>query len=153
MTEQKRPTMGKAVGEEIKASRVSYKDRNKIATTERDPNFVYRVVNDDDSRYAGRIEEMKKIGYILCTEENMGDEVGVEGSSVGSAIGRPVGHGVRGVTMKIPREYYEEDQRAKQLDVDLTEEGMVDNELLSNENAVGEGLKVTRPSVNVQQNN
>jgi hypothetical protein len=144
MTEQKRPTIGKTVGEEIKASRVSYN---------RDPNFVYRVVNSDDSRYAGRIEELKKIGYILCTEEEMGDEVGVEGSSVGSAIGRPVGHGVRGVTMKIPREYYEEDQRAKQLDVDQTEEGMVDNELLSNENAVGEGLKVTRPSVNVQQNN
>jgi len=145
-----RPTMGKPVGEGIEASRVSYKDRNKIATTKRDPNFIYRVVNSDDSRYAGRVEDLKAIGYTMCTEEEMGDEVGVEGSSVGSAIGRPVGHGIRGVLMKIPKKFYEEDQSAKQLEVDSTEEGMIPEELLNNKNAVGDGLKVDRPATNVQ---
>ena len=145
-----RPTMGQPVGEKIEASRVSYKDRNKVSTSKRDANFIYRVVNSDDSRYAGRVEDLKAIGYTICTEEEMGDEVGVEGSSVGSAIGRPVGHGIRGVLMKIPKKFYEEDQSAKQLEVDSTEEGMIPEELLNNKNAVGDGLKVDRPATNVQ---
>ena len=151
MSNDKRPTIGQDVGTKVEGSRVSYKDRNTIKASNRDPDFEYRVVNSDDSRYAGRIEEMKKIGYIVCTEEEMGDEVGVEGSSVGSGIGRPVGHGVRGVLMKIPKKFYEEDQRAKQAEVDTTEEGMIPDELLNNKNAVGEGLKVDRPTQNVQR--
>ena len=145
-TTQKRPEKHKPED----ASRIAYKDKRKLDTKGKDDNFEYRVVNSDDSRYAGRVEDLKAIGYTVCTEEEMGDEVGVEGSSVGSAIGRPVGHGIRGVLMKISKKFYEEDQSAKQLEVDSTEEGMIPEELLNNKNAVGDGLKVDRPATNVQ---
>ena len=146
----KRPTIGQEVGEEIAPKRISYADRNTIKVQNRDPNFVYRVANSDDARYSGRVEELKAFGYTVCTDEILGDEVGVEGSSVGSAIGKPVGHGTRGVLMRIPKELYEEDQRAKQVEVDSTELGMLPEELLDSNSVVGEGLKINRPTTKVQ---
>ena len=53
-----------------------------------------------------------------------------------------VGRGTRGVLMKIPRQFYEEDQAAKQAEVDQTENGMVDEELQNADDVYGEGLKV-----------
>jgi hypothetical protein len=137
----KRPPKRKAAGE---PSRLSYKDRRKISANDRDPNFVYRVVNTDENKNAGRIDYMQSIGYKLANDgESLGDEHGVGASTVGSQIGTHVGNGTRGVLMKIPRNLYEEDQAAKQAEVDHTELGMVADELKNAEGMYGEGLKVS----------
>lgn len=129
---------------EIGSNRVSYKDRNKLKVKDLDPNFNYRIVNHDDNRYAGRIEQLKERGYtVVNSDESLGDEHGVSASQIGSVVGKPVGHGTRGVLMKIPKEFYEEDKAQKAAEVDRTEEGMVDDELRNSENTYGEGLKLS----------
>ena len=128
-------------------SRISYKDRGKIDVGGRDPNFHYRVFNTDNEKYSGRLEQAQEMGYILANDdESLGGDAGVESSSIGSSIGRHVGGGTRGVLMKIPKEYYEEDAAAKQAEVDQTELGMVDEELLNDKGLTGEGLRVDRRS-------
>lgn len=131
--------------------RVSYKERKKLAVVGRDPKFHYRWVNSDDGKYAGRVEELKAIGYTVCSEEEMLEESGIEGSSVGSVVGKPVGRGIRGILMKQKKEFFEEDQHQKQAEVDETEMGMMPEELVGREEAVGEGLKISRPGQDVQQ--
>lgn len=129
--------------EEIGSGRIPYADRNKLTAMNRDPNFKYRIVNSDDSRYAGRIADLQKRGYTVCNDDEvLGDEHGTEANQIGSVVGKPVGHGVRGVLMKIPIEFYVEDKAAKQAEVDLTEEGMVDEELRTGDDIYGEGLKI-----------
>jgi hypothetical protein len=136
-----RPPKRKAAGE---PSRVSYKDRRKISANDQDPDFVYRVVNSDNERNSGRIDEMTAMGYKIANDgETLGDEHGVEASTVGSQVGKHVGHGTRGVLMKIPRHLYEEDQAAKQAEVDHSEAGMVADELKNADGMYGEGLKVS----------
>lgn len=144
-----RPEMGE---NKIEGSRVSYKERKKLAVIGRDPKFVYRWVNSDDGKYAGRIEELKAMGYTICSEEEMVDSNGVEGSSVGSVVGKPVGRGIRGILMKQRKDFFEEDQQQKQAEVDKTEEGMMPEELVNSGAAVGEGLKISRPKQQVDQN-
>ena len=123
-----------------------------------DPNFVYRVVNTDNERYSGRIDYMKSIGYIFANDEDsLGDDHGVEASTVGSQVGKHVGHGTRGVLMKIPKHLYQEDKAAKQAEVDQSESGMIDDELIRNSEGIyGEGLKVSdaqgsRVNVNIRK--
>lgn len=128
----------------VAASRISYKDRNKIAATGRDPNFHYRVVNVDNEKYAGRIDKMQSIGYtIVNSGEELGDDLGVSSSQLGSSVGTHVGHGTKGVLMKIPLEYYNQDQADKQTEVDHTELGMVADELKNSGDVYGEGLKLS----------
>lgn len=135
----------KAIGDGgIQASRLSYKDRNKISAEKRDPNFHYRIVNSDNEKYAGRIDYMKSIGYTLAHDgETVGDDHGTEASQVGSTIGKHVGHGTKGILMKIPKEFYKQDQADKQTEVDRTELGMVADELKDADGMYGEGLKVS----------
>lgn len=136
----KRPPKRKEIG----SNRISYKDRNKLTVQGRDDeNFVYRIVNHDDSKYADRIATMQSRGYTLCNNgEEIGDPNGTEAGSIGSAASKSVGNGVKGVLMRIPREYYEEDKAAKQADVDRSEEGMIDKELQTASDVYGEGLKI-----------
>ena len=129
------------------ASRIGYKERNKIAANNRDPRFHYRVFNFDNEKYSGRLEQALEMGYIYANDgESLGDSGGVEASQIGDSVGRHVGHGTRGVLMKIPKEFYEEDAAAKQAEVDKSEMGMIDEELLSGSGLTGEGLKVDRAS-------
>ena len=129
---------------EIGASRISYKDRHQLKVKGMDvDNFQYRIVNSDDSRYADRIATMQARGYTICNSgEQIGDEHGTAASNIGSAAGRPVGGGTKGILMRIPKEFYTEDKAAKQADVDRTEEGMVDKELQNSDDVYGEGLKL-----------
>jgi len=127
----------------VEASRVSYKDRRKTTAHDRDPNFHYRIVNVDNEKYAGRLDQVMEMRYIFANDgETLGDGEGVEASSIGSSVGTHVGHGTKGVLMKIPKEYYLEDKAAKQAEVDQTEMGMVDDELKNSSDMYGEGLKV-----------
>ena len=95
--------------------------RNTLSYSNQDPNFVYRVFNDAD----GRITRAEEAGYeVVRSSQELGDATVETPSALGSAVSRPVGGGMNGVLMRIPREYYEEDQVRKQERVDASEAGL-----------------------------
>ena len=86
-----------------------------------DPGFVYRFINDKE----GRLKRAQEAGYeFVMGDEKIGDKRVAEGTAIDSRISKPVGNGTTGFLMRIPKEYYQEDQDAKQASVDATEEAM-----------------------------
>lgn len=93
--------------------------RDRLTVVGADPAFHYRIVNDVDDR----IERLKIAGYSLAEEKVGIGDFGVENNniSLGSGARMHVGKGVKAVLMKIPKELYLEDQKAKQREVDRKE--------------------------------
>lgn len=96
--------------------------QSRLTVANPDPSFVYRWVNDDGR---GRIDRALAGGYEFAP--SVGQKVGsgsADGNSdVGSKVSRIVGTqeggaGMRAYLMRIPRELYDQDQRAKQAQVD-----------------------------------
>lgn len=123
----KRPPKRDKIGGKVEGSRVGYADRNKISVDGLDENFKHRIVNHDSNKFSGRVAELQKIGYKIVNDSDLviGDDQGVQASTIGSNVGKHVGNGTRGILMRIPKKYYEEDKAAKQAQVDAIEEGMV----------------------------
>lgn len=93
-----------------------------------DPNFVFRVVNDTP----GRIDKFLKAGYeIVLTSMypdaniQLADPTAGQAGQEGSPVKIGVGRGVQGYLMRIPVEWYNEDQLAKELQLQELEEQMV----------------------------
>lgn len=106
-----------------KATRVPMHQRNRISFSDTDPNFVYRVFNDVEE--GERLAAAQAAGYeFVQSDENIGDTRVADSSKVGKNVSKHVGNGVRGYLMRIPKELYEEDQKAKQKAVDETENAM-----------------------------
>lgn len=108
--------------------------RNRLSFKGQDPNYVYRVINDVDDR----LEAAKEAGYDFVLDGNLGDKRAAEGGKVDSRVSKPVGNGIRGYLMRIPREYYETDQAEKMRKVDESEHAMRPNK---NKGEYGEGLQ------------
>ncbi len=109
-----------------KPVRVSLAQQRNILThpEANDPNFNYRVVVDYKSK-PGRIEKFKKAGYVhVISGENMGDDDVMKPKKLGSKVTVPVGNGETGYLMKIPKEYYLEDQAAKEAEIKRLEQSM-----------------------------
>jgi hypothetical protein len=84
--------------------------RNRLSFGEQDPRFVYRVINDTDER----LQQAQEAGYEFVTgDAKLGDARAAEGGKIDSRVSKPVGNGTRGFLMRIPKEYYAEDQEAK----------------------------------------
>ena len=94
-----------------RVSRTPVGQRNILTVKGKDPNFVYRVVNDKDDR----IEQFKEAGYELVADEavKVGDKRVNAATSIGSHKQLSVGQGTKAVVMRIRRDWYEEDQAAK----------------------------------------
>jgi hypothetical protein len=104
-----------------KPKRVKFNDRNRISFSGMHPDFVYRVVNDKP----GRIERMQEIGYeFVESDEQLGDYRVAEGSKLGKAVSKAVGGGVNGYLMRIKKEFYDEDRKAKDERVDSIESAL-----------------------------
>lgn len=97
--------------------------KGRLTVSNKDPNKVYRIVNDKDSR----VELFQQNGWEVETNA----AVGIRRADVDSGIGATinVGLGDRAVLMSIPKEWYEEDQKAKQEVVDGTEQTIRNNAL------------------------
>lgn len=93
--------------------------RNRLTVRGKDPNYVYRIVNDTEDR----ILQFQEGGYEVVESEGtqVGDKRASKASALGSAQTFPVGKGTTGVLMRIKKEWYEEDQKAKQDRVDASE--------------------------------
>ena len=83
--------------------------------------LVPRLVSDKP----GRIADALRAGYrFVQSDGKIGDEKAGDPSSPGAILTAHIGSGENGFLMVIPKEFYEEDQKAKQDQVDATEEAM-----------------------------
>jgi hypothetical protein len=102
-----------------RVTRVPVGQRNILTVKGKDPNYVYRVVNDVDDRVAQFLEG----GYEIVDKDStgVGDARASQGTAVGSKQHFSVGQGTKAFVMRIKREFYEEDQATKQQFVDRQE--------------------------------
>lgn len=89
---------------------------------EKDPNYVYRFVNDTGSRVAN----FQSAGYEFVEDKDLvvGDSRVFDPSDVGSAKRVTSNDGTTSYLMRIKKEYYEEDQAAKAALINETEQAM-----------------------------
>lgn len=89
---------------------------------EKDPNFQYRFVNDIGSR----IHQMQEAGYEIVTDDDMvvGEARVTDPTAQGSGKRVISKDGTVAYLMKQKKEWYEEDQKAKQAHVDELEQTM-----------------------------
>ena len=103
--------------------RRSYRDsingvRGRLTVKRKDPGFEYRIVNDD----VGRIDLLKERGYEIVTQETpIGDNRVGTPTKEGSPVQINVGQGKKAYLMRIKKEWYDEDQAAKQAEIDTIE--------------------------------
>lgn len=100
--------------------------RNRLSVPNQDPNFHYRIVNivDVDGNPTSKYDDRIAQGYEVVEGVKVGDKRVDIPSSLGSAAEISVGRGARAVVMRIPKEYYEEDQKYKQDKIDELESSM-----------------------------
>ena len=104
----------------VKRTPVAY--RNRLTVSNKDANFEYRIVNDVDDR----IENFKDRGWevVPAKDTKVGDRRADNASPTGSASEISVGNGTKAIVMRIPKDWYDEDQKAKAEDVDRLENSM-----------------------------
>ena len=123
--------------------RVPVHKQSAIAVTNKDPNFVYRIVNDSE----GRIDQFLAGGYVLAEDSVESEDDRIQSASQMGSVKRMVVNRGRdadtkhAVLMKIPREMYEEDQREKQKQVDETSAAFDPEALKAKANYYGDGVK------------
>lgn len=84
----------------------------------KDPNRVYRIFNDTGTRLQQQVE----YGWDIVSSEEV--KIGTRsdvGAGTRASITVDRTEGTQGVVMSIPKEWYEEDQRAKQDKIDEKE--------------------------------
>lgn len=97
--------------------------RNRLSVQNKEPGFVYRIVNDVDDR----VSQMQESGYELCEKAQVGaigDKRVDNTASIGSVAHFSVGQGTKAVVMRIRDEWNKEDQTVKQQEVDAIEAAM-----------------------------
>jgi hypothetical protein len=103
--------------------RIPIAARNRLDIKNKEPGYIYRIVNDDDDR----IQRLQDAGYEIATKEAVG-AVGNrrvdDPSSLGSVAHFSVGKGTKAVVMRQKLQYYTEDQNAKQAEIDALEATM-----------------------------
>jgi len=91
-------------------------------TGDKDPNYVYRFVNDSGSR----IDQMKSAGYEIVTDDDLivGDSRVNDSTQMGSSKRVISKDGTVQYLMRQKKEFYDEDQAAKQAHNDEIEQAM-----------------------------
>ena len=110
-----------------RVTRTPVSQRNILTVKGKDPNYEYRIVNDVEDR----ITQFQEAGYELVENETVevGDKRVSQGTSVGSKKVFSVGQGTKAYVMRIKKEWYDEDQRAKQVQVDMQESSIKEKAL------------------------
>lgn len=98
--------------------------RGVLTVKNKDANFVYRIVNDLDDR----VLNLQERGYEIVTNDTpIGDKRVATAKQEGSPVQIRVGNGKTAYLMRIKKEWYDEDQAAKQEEVDKTEQSIMGN--------------------------
>lgn len=117
MTQETKDNIAKAPSGRV--TRTPVGSRNILTVKGKDPNYVYRIVNDEEDRVA----RFKEGGYELVPDEavKVGDNRANGASSMSSMKQLSVGGGRKAYLMRIRKDWYEEDQKDKQKQVDAME--------------------------------
>ena len=102
--------------------------RNVLNVKGKEEGFHYRIVNDTDDR----VQEFTDRGYEVVSGDKtvtIGDKRVAVPSDEGTVKYISVGGGQKAVLMRIPDEWYKEDQAVKQKDVDEVEAAIKQNAL------------------------
>ena len=92
--------------------------RDILSVQDKDPNYVYRWVLDDNNR----IERYKQGGYEVVVDPlKVGQESVNSGTQLGSEVTKYAGQGKTLVLMRLSKEWYDADQAAKQEAVNASE--------------------------------
>lgn len=96
--------------------------RNVLTSSNKEPGFHYRFVNDSGDR----VSDMQERGYEVVTDKTIqiGDRRVATPTAEGSPRVASVGGGVKAVLMRIKDEWYQEDQEAKQANIDEMEKSI-----------------------------
>lgn len=96
--------------------------RNRLTVANKDPNYEYRIVND----VYDRIDDFKERGWevVQAKEVKVGDRRLEDPTNSGSAAEISVGQGTKAIVMRIKKEFFDEDQRAKSDQIDAMEQSM-----------------------------
>lgn len=104
--------------------------RNRLSVHNKDDNYVYRIVNDVDDR----IDAFKENGWepVLAKDTKIGDKRVETSGPTGSVAEISVGNDTKAIVMRIKKEWFEEDQKTKQAQVDAIEQTMKEDALRDN---------------------
>lgn len=94
-----------------RAKRTPVGVRNILTVANKDPNFEYRIVNDTGDRIAA----FEDAGWELVEANavRVGDKRVERTTPEGTKAQVSVGKGEKAFVMRIPKEFYKEDQEAK----------------------------------------
>ena len=85
-----------------------------VRNEDKDPRFEYRVVNDDDNFWRNRVAVLKKAGWqVVSGKVPMNDGALGMPKQIGGVVAQPVGKGVKGILMRKPKKWFEEDMAEK----------------------------------------
>lgn len=87
--------------------------KQPLAVRGKEPGFHHRIVNDRDDRIADFIDAGYEV--VVNKDVTIGDKRVDRPSEEGSVKRISVGQGDKAVLMRIPQEWYDEDQAAKQV--------------------------------------
>lgn len=125
-----------------RAKRTPINGRNVLNASGKEPGFKYRFVND----MGDRVESFKERGWELVdsTAVKLGDRRVDLGSVLGSKAQVSVDKsGTKAFLMRIPEDWYEEDQAEKARSIAEQELAMKQQALANNELKTGK-LEITR---------
>ena len=95
--------------------------RDKLTVYDKDANFHYRWVRNDE----GRVRWFQERGYEIVTQSHeVGEKAVDSGTQLGSAVTKFGGGTVTLILMRIPKEWFDEDQAAKEDAIAATEATM-----------------------------
>lgn len=105
--------------------RAPLEGRSRLKIRNMDPNYHYRIVNCNLENDPDRVQDLLELGYEIVPREAVGDvgDKRVDNPSAQGSAGQiSVGQGTKAVVMRIPKEWFQEDQKAKQEEIDRTEQ-------------------------------
>lgn len=98
--------------------RIPLAGKQPLLVRGKESGYHYRIVNDKDDRVA----MFQDAGYELVSGEGTTVERSNQASEMASVKRFPVGEGNSAVLMRIPQEWYDEDQELKQAAIDKLEQ-------------------------------
>lgn len=98
--------------------------RGRLNVQGKDPAFEYRIVNDSEE--GQRVQQFLDAGWEIDTSKQI--KIGENRVNKASAEGTPnqisVGGGLKAYLMRIPKEFYDEDQAIKLQEIDEFEKAI-----------------------------
>lgn len=121
---QERPERDVPVNRANRPERTPLGARNRLTFKGQDPNYVYRWINDQDERLNNALEASYE---FVCGSHQLAGDKRLESTPLDGRISKPAGNGIRTYLMRIRKDLYEQDQKAKMAAVDASEATMKPN--------------------------